>query len=1728
MKVFTKYLLTLLLLGIASVVNAQESEALLADGTYYIKNVASGNFFTGANNWGTQASVAPSGAPFEVTLLPEGGYSLKYLLSTVGNTHLGSNLYVDSQTPDGGFAIEKNEDDTFVIKLDGKYLAEGTETGPTNDAIVVQTEELTAAAKWQFITIDEAVAAMKQTAPANATFLISNPNFNRNTSTAAWTVSADCTNKNLGGGNTGNFCAESYHSTFTISQVLANAPAGRYQMTAQGFYRQDDDLNEDAPVFFANDKSVAIPVKTGSENSMTDASNSFTAGAYTIEPFEFTVFEDGQLTIGVKGTSTSQWVIWDNFQLTYLSSEVPADEFEPAYQNALAAAIEALQNEDYSVVDGIEKENLENTINKYNNVEGSQAAYEEAIKALVAATNAYIAAAPAYLAFGDAQAQLAACQIMYPYASEEKLAAAKQVGLVTIENAEQAEEMAARLLALCRQVAESSALLEGVEGSRVLTELIQNPNAEYGTDGWEFILEDGTSGRVDIMSNEPLTDGDGNSNYRYFDGLNWSSDYWNGTLQQEITLPAGRYLLTVSGRASSDVMMSVFAGEDNEEMIFGEGATGGLYGKGWNDASVEFELAEESNIYIGVRGETSVAHNWMSFTRFRLAQFEGYAVPVEDDPELEAPEGWTNLIANGNLAGDNVESFISKEYPSNEMLGARIVDGAGFNGSRGIVVKSADETENDGEVWSWDSQFWINFNKALPEGTKLHVEFDYAANNYSTASTQSHGEPGEYHHWYAMGNVNFDTEWQHFSADIEVSSDMAGSNGEGMKSIAFNLNEDRYAVDYYFDNFGVWADVPVVVRIPSVVYTYPEASSFNVDGGTMEFHVNFDMPVDAEQIHATLDNEELTVIADGSIVWLARQGDVEDMTDGEHTIKLYSIYAEGWEDEDAYTNYEFSFVVGPINLDPEAKAEVILADNLWDATEEGGIPEGYVVNFNGEERTSESSYGSGARMFVFAEGGDFTHGLYFREGYTQYGGYEDYPLYLEAGKKYTINFKSAMWKDNGTTMNFQILSADEDYLVYEEVIKNNPNVNGSKAAVTDATNTTIAFTPQEDGNYILRWAVDGFNEVLLANPTVKYMTDDVNENVLAFFAALENAKQERDASADFMDNEEYGSLDYEINWAESEYQYFTNFNQFMEAAKELENVAYRMKEYRRLYQEYYPLAETMLALRQQYADTKFTQSYIYNYYLIRCIDNYAPYGEILDQYNLGNLSNAYSDIKYAVNMVQDMFTEGPSRITMTGYAVLKERVRQGAETMRTLGIDNEDLLWDAENILDEEEWLVDEIKQSIKKDIYSKLSKADNTLFDPIIDDETGEEVTPAYNMNIYVENPNIYKWGYSDKDFSVPGWYVENANVSTGWVNYDSWEVPADAMFSNWGNFFEVAQNIGDLPAGTYTVKFAVGERQEDTYTDSKAYVYTGNEEYYADIDYIGQTFPEFSVNNGIVTIENVVVTDGWMQFGVLAESGSHLFFNEVQLLLTAPAPGYAYYDESEVLVGDVNLDGEVTTSDAVATVGIVLEDWEPSYRQFRAADVNYSYNITVSDVVGVVNIALNGYEWYRALARSQSMEQEINYLIQDANKIGLNNTTEFVAFQMDVTLTDGAVLNGVNLNQRANGLNIRYSHLEGNTYRIMGFSMNMAAITGNEGELLSLDITGNQTVTLSNIEFTDTAARAYALGVNDATGINGIMAGDANADYYTVDGVKSNKMRKGMNVVKTADGKVRKMFVK
>lgn len=227
---------------------------------------------------------------------------------------------------------------------------------------------------------------------------------------------------------------------------------------------------------------------------------------------------------------------------------------------------------------------------------------------------------------------------------------------------------------------------------------------------------------------------------------------------------------------------------------------------------------------------------------------------------------------------------------------------------------------------------------------------------------------------------------------------------------------------------------------------------------------------------------------------------------------------------------------------------------------------------------------------------------------------------------------------------------------------------------------------------------------------------------------------------------------------------------------------------------------------------------------------------------------------------------------------------------------------------------------------------------------------------------------------------------------------------------------------------------------------------------------------------------------------------------------------------LGDANLDGEVTTSDAVAAVTFALEKEVPSEKALKVADVNKSGNITVSDAVGIVNIALNA----ETPAPARGEMEAVNFLTKNGTSLNLINSTEFVGFQMDVTLAEGAMLNGVSLNDRAANLQVVFNRIADNTYRIIAFSTGNAAIEGNEGELISLDITGNDNIAISNIEFADAAANAYALSLTETTGINGIYAGAANVESYTVGGVKNDKVRKGMNIVRTADGKVKKVLVK
>ena len=316
----------------------KRANIVIPEGKYYLvaMELEDNNLMAAGKSWGTRGIVNDKGLDLNFIYNEDAeNYFIETNIYNGDNNHfLGSNLFMDS--PAFGWNISEDEiygHNIWMMDADGakKYLG----VNDNSELALVDAPYAWGffyANMWEANVKEEGLEAMKKATkdnPVDATFLLKDAQFNRNDHRwEAWTVSDDCTNKNLGGGcngNNGNGCAESFHSVFTISQAIEGIPAGVYQMTAQGFYRQDDGVTEPVALFFANDETAEVPLRTGTENDMTQAGIAFEGGSYTIEPITVVVGEDGKLTVGIKNeTAVHQWIIFDNFKLTYCGPLVGA------------------------------------------------------------------------------------------------------------------------------------------------------------------------------------------------------------------------------------------------------------------------------------------------------------------------------------------------------------------------------------------------------------------------------------------------------------------------------------------------------------------------------------------------------------------------------------------------------------------------------------------------------------------------------------------------------------------------------------------------------------------------------------------------------------------------------------------------------------------------------------------------------------------------------------------------------------------------------------------------------------------------------------------------------------------------------------------------------------------------------------------------------------------------------------------------------------------------------------------------------------------------------------------------------------------------------------------------------------------------------------------------------------------------------------------------------------
>lgn len=334
---------------------------------YIIGNVASEKFWGAGNDWGTRATLV---AHPEYVMLdynePDGTYRLESQVSNGGTKYYFNGDYMDSDAP-VSLTLKKTEapvgyeDDAETIPVYGYTIANGDNYFGWDGTSTVLGKNLTATdenAIWLIMPLDEAKAGLVNATldePLDATLLIENHDFGRNNRNAGyWKMEAS--NKNLCGGDYTNMCAESWHSNFTLSQTLADAPAGIYALTAQGFYGQDGTDNEHLPVFYANDATKTFPLKTGNEDNMSKASASFSAGLYTIEPLVFELKDGEALTIGAKlEGNTSLWCIWDNFNLTYYGKNTTLEDVEA---ESLRKEVEALREKATDIYNEVEIESI--------------------------------------------------------------------------------------------------------------------------------------------------------------------------------------------------------------------------------------------------------------------------------------------------------------------------------------------------------------------------------------------------------------------------------------------------------------------------------------------------------------------------------------------------------------------------------------------------------------------------------------------------------------------------------------------------------------------------------------------------------------------------------------------------------------------------------------------------------------------------------------------------------------------------------------------------------------------------------------------------------------------------------------------------------------------------------------------------------------------------------------------------------------------------------------------------------------------------------------------------------------------------------------------------------------------------------------------------------------------------------------------------------------------------
>lgn len=376
---------------------------------------------------------------------------------------------------------------------------------------------------------------------------------------------------------------------------------------------------------------------------------------------------------------------------------------------AKTAAEAAIANDDYENVVGEEKTNLQAAIDA---AEPSSADdYDSAASNFTSKTSTFTGAKANYDAFVAAKS---ADTPNLAYATSAKKTTVTDAKNVSATSASDADTKTAAIATALRAYYESHAAAENVATASDFTSRITNRENPTNTTGWSI---NNTVGNISLrtLSTQSYTDADGTNNHSYFDSNSWNTAF-TSTITQDLTLPAGDYLLTVKARGDGTTTYKVIADDDDTD-IDNSGNSGGVFGNGWNDYSVEFSIDDSKSVTLGIEVETGSSSNWVSFGDFRLVKLDATYADANDYENLAAAiatiEGSLGFDA-GEYAPYNVASALAtaKAFnPEVDNIQSEVQDATAAllalttnaNEVNAIYNPIFDLSENDGDMVGWET-----------------------------------------------------------------------------------------------------------------------------------------------------------------------------------------------------------------------------------------------------------------------------------------------------------------------------------------------------------------------------------------------------------------------------------------------------------------------------------------------------------------------------------------------------------------------------------------------------------------------------------------------------------------------------------------------------------------------------------------------------------------------------------------------------------------------------------------------------------------------------------------------------------------------------------------------------------------------------------------------------------------------------------------------------------------